>query len=86
MNQHRPRHIRRAFVVRNHHRQNIGVALAGVAGAVHGLHHAGDAGVHVGLEAGLLRVTARRRVFALVPGDRRYRRPSARRCPHPYHD
>ena len=86
MNQHRPRHIRHAFVVQNHHRQKIGVGLTGVAGAVHVLHHAGHAGVHVGLETNCLRVTAGRRVFALVPGDRRYRRPSARGCRHPYHD
>ena len=62
MNQHQPRHINRVFVVRNHHRQKIGVGLTGVVGAVHGLLHAGHAGVNVGLKAGLLRVTARRRV------------------------
>ena len=85
MNQHQPRHIDRAFVVRNHHRQKIGVGLAAVAGAVHVLHHAGHAGVHVGLEAACLRFTARRHVLALVPGDRRYRRLSGQRCRQLHH-
>ena len=85
MNQHQPRHIDRAFVVRNHHCQKIGVVLTGVAGAVHVLHHAGHAGVHVGLETACLRFTARRDVFALVPEDRRHRRPSGRRCRQLHH-
>ena len=31
MDQHQPGHVNRAFVVRNHHRQKIGVGLAGEA-------------------------------------------------------
>ena len=67
MNKHQPRHVHRVFVMRNHHRQKVGVRLAGVAGAVHVLHHAGHTGVHVGLEAACLRFTASRFVTALVP-------------------
>ena len=66
MNQHQSRHINRAFVVRNHRRQKIGVGLTGIAGTVHVLHHAGHAGVHVGLEAACLRFTASRFVTALM--------------------
>ena len=82
MNQHRPRHIRHAFVMRNQHRQKIGVGLTGVAGAVHVLHHAGHAGVHVGLKAACLSLTVSRFVTALVPErqsrDCRYRRRTRR--------
>ena len=45
MNQHQPRHVHHAFVMRNHHRQKIEVGLASSARAVHVLHHAGFGGV-----------------------------------------
>ena len=79
MNQQQARRIRHAFVTRTQNRQKIGVALAGVPGAVHVLHHAGHAGVHVGLKSACLSFTAGRHVLALVPEDRQPRRLSGQR-------
>ena len=50
MNQQQSSHVYRAFVVRNHHGQEVMIRIARKTGSVHVVHHARHAFVHVNLK------------------------------------